>query len=230
MGQPDEPEATEPASETPKPDEETKPELSPPTRRSNVRLMVAIGLAVAVLGGGGATIVALANIERPEDIALQQARTEARAVAERFAALFEQARNDGAFALSKSDVKALLCAQEQDALDQEWQERENKEIARSNTPSSAPRLAMTVKDVRIDGERGVFTLVGAQADRRTDQDFDLVKEEAQWKVCGLTFRTPKTTGRTTSPTTTEPFVPTDTPSETPSGTPTMTPPATWPSL
>jgi len=73
-------------------------------------LLVAIGLAVLVLVGGGVTIIALASQPSPQDIALQKSETEARGVVEKFAVLFAQARNDGAFSLSKSDVKACCAA------------------------------------------------------------------------------------------------------------------------
>jgi hypothetical protein len=176
-----------------------KTEVGPPpsARRGNLRLIIAIGLAVLVLSGGGVAIAIVASQPRPEDIALQQERTKAREVAQKFAVLLEQARNDGAFALAKSDVQTLLCASEQDALEQEWQDRESKEIMRSYVPSPAARLAITVKDVRIEGDHGVVTMTGSQQDSRRDQDYALVKEDSQWKVCGVTFRAPRSS--TTSP-------------------------------
>lgn len=162
-------------------------------------MIIAIGLAVLVVVGGGVAIAIVASRPRPEDVALQQEKTKAREVAQRFAVLLEQARNDGAFALSKVDVKAVLCATEQDALDAEWQNRENKEIMRSYIPSPAARLAITVKDVQIEGDHGVVTMTGAQDRSSLDQDYALVKEESQWKVCGVTFR-PPTRSSSTSPT------------------------------
>ncbi|MBP2325656.1 hypothetical protein JOF56_006041 [Kibdelosporangium banguiense] len=201
MAEPEKPEAAEPAPEAP------KTEVSPPvTRRGNIRMIIAIGLAMLVLAGGGVAIAIVASQPRPEDIALQQEKTKAREVAQKFALLLEQARNDGAFALSKTEVQGVLCAPEQDALEQEWQDRENKELMRSYTPSPAARLAITVKDVKIDGDHGVVTMTGAQADSRRDQDYALVKEESNWKVCGVTFR-PPTRSSTTSPTSTTESVP-----------------------
>jgi hypothetical protein len=208
MAEPEKPEAADASSGEP---EATKPDVSPPvTRRSNLRMIIAVGLAVLVVAGGGVAIAIVASQPRPEDIALQQERTKAREVAQKFALLLEQARNDGAFALSKVDVQAVLCTAEQDALNAEWQERENKEIMRSYIPSPAARLAITVKDVKIDGDKGVVTMTGAQQDSRRDQDYALVKEESQWKVCGVTFR-PPTRSSTTSPTsrTTESSVPSE---------------------
>jgi hypothetical protein len=196
MAEPEKPEAADASSGD---SEATKPDVSPPvTRRSNIRMIIAIGLAVLVVAGGGVAIAVVASRPRPEDVALQQEKTKAREVAQKFALLLEQARNDGAFSLSKVDVKAVLCATEQDALDAEWQDRENKEIMRSYIPSPAARLAITVKDIQIDGDRGVVTMTGAQEDSRRDQDYALVKEESQWKVCGVTFR-PPTRSSTTSP-------------------------------
>jgi hypothetical protein len=186
MVPPEQPEAVDPQEpETP------KPEVSPPGKRGNRKLIIAVVVAVLVLIGGGVTIVAMASNNSPEEVALRQNTAEARAVVDKFAVLFGQARNDGAFAVSKSDVQALLCAREQDALDQEWQDRENKEINQSNSPTPSARLEMTVRDVRIEGDKGVATLTGAIADRRTDQDFELLKENGQWKVCGVAFRIPK---------------------------------------
>jgi hypothetical protein len=195
---PQEPSPQESAEPTPA---EAKPAAGPPAPRSNVRLLIAIGLALLVLVGGGVTIIALASNKRPEDTALQQERAAARIVVERFAVLFEQARNDGAFAVSQEDVKSLLCAKEQEGLDQEWQERIAKEINRSSVPTPSSRLTMTIKDIRIEGDAGVAKLVGTQDSRGTDQDFGLVKENAQWKVCGVVFRTPKSSSSsaTTAP-------------------------------
>jgi hypothetical protein len=186
MVPPEQPEAVDPQEpETP------KPEVSPPGKRGNRKLIIAVVIAVVVLIGGGVTIVAMASNDSPEEVALRQNTAEARVVVDKFAVLFGQARNDGAFAVSKADVQALLCAREQDALDQEWQDRENKEINRSNSPTPSARLEMTVRDVRVEGDKGVATLTGAIADRKTDQDFELLKENGQWKVCGVAFRIPK---------------------------------------
>jgi hypothetical protein len=218
MVPPEQPEATDPQEPT-----ESVPAVSPPTKRANRALMIAIGLAVLVLVGGGITIVALASHDSPEEVALRQNVAEARGVAEKFAVLFAQARNDGAFALSKSDVKAVLCAREQDALDQEWQDRENKEISRPNSSAPAARLEMTVRDVRIQGDNGVATLTGAIADRKTDQDFQLLKENGHWKICDVVFRIPKASSSSSSsatdnPTTTTTSSSTDTFPTSPSDT------------
>jgi len=183
-GPPDEPRA-EP------PDDAHEPPAGPPAKPTNRKLVIAIVAAVVVLVGGGVTIAAIASNDSPEEVALRKDTADARAVVEKFAVLFGQARNDGAFAVSKDEVKALLCAQEQNSLDQEWQDRENKEINRSYAPTPSARLTMTVRDVRIHGDNGVATLTGAIADRKTDQDFELLKQDGQWKVCGVAFRIPK---------------------------------------
>ncbi|MEV4319855.1 nuclear transport factor 2 family protein [Actinocrispum sp. NPDC049592] len=209
---------------------EALPAVSPPTRKSSTRLLIAIGLAVLVLVGGGITIIALATQNRPEDLALQKSKAEARGVVEKFAVLFAQARNDGAFSLSKSDVKALLCSREQDALDQEWTERETKEINRSSAPPTpAARLELTIKDINIQGDVGVATLTGTIADRKTDQDFGLVKEQGLWKVCDVVFRIPRSSSSSnpTTPSdvgtnTTEPEFPTSPVGENPGTTITTT--------
>ncbi|CAM4248752.1 hypothetical protein KIPE111705_46160 [Kibdelosporangium persicum] len=188
--------------EKPEADKPTQRDLSPPaSRASRVRLTIAIGLAVLVLAGGGVALAIIASRPDPADIALQQEKAAAREVVQKFAALLEQGRNDGAFALSKSDVKSLVCKEEQDALEQEWQDRETKEIMRSYAPTPTARLAISVKDVRIEGDKGRATLVGGTDNVRADQDYALVKEETGWKVCGVTFRArPSTTTRPTAPT------------------------------
>jgi hypothetical protein len=173
------------------PDDAHGPPAGPPAKPTNRKLVIAIVAAVVVLVGGGVTIAAIASNDSPEEVALRKDTADARAVVEKFAVLFGQARNDGAFAVSKDEVKALLCAQEQNSLDLEWQDRENKEINRSYAPTPSARLTMTVRDVRIHGDSGVATLTGAIADRRTDQDFELLKQDGQWKVCGVAFRIPK---------------------------------------
>jgi hypothetical protein len=222
MAEPEKPEADKPTEQ-----------LSPPvSRASRIRLVIAIGLAVLVLAGGGVALAIIASRPNPADIALQQEKAAARDVVQRFATLLEQGRNDGAFALSKSDVKALVCKDEQDALEQEWQDRETKEIMRSYAPTPTARLAISVKDIRIEGDKGRATLAGGTDNVRADQDYALVKEETGWKVCGVTFRArPSSTSSrptgTTSPAGTEPGEPsgppggssTSTPSTTESGPP-----------
>ncbi|ALG08951.1 hypothetical protein [Kibdelosporangium phytohabitans] len=195
MAEPDKPQADEP-----EPEQRADTELSPPAAKaSKVRLIVAIGLAVLVLAGGGVALAIVASQPRPEDIALQQEKTAAREVAQKFATLLEQGRNDGAFALSKADVKGLVCQPEQEALEQEWQDRESKEILRSYAPTPSSRMSITVKDVRIEGDKGRATLSGGAGNVRADQDYALVKEDNAWKVCGVTFR-PRSSSSNTRPT------------------------------
>ncbi|TCO53527.1 hypothetical protein [Actinocrispum wychmicini] len=207
-------------SEPPEPSDQQEPptpDVGPPARRGNRKLTIAIAAAVVVVVGGGVTLIAVASNGSPQEVALRKDTADARAVSEKFAVLFGQARNDGVFALSESDVKALLCTREQDALDQEWQDRQNKEINRPVTPVPNARLQMTVRDVRIHGDNGVATLTGAIADRRTDQDFQLLKEDGQWKVCDVVFRIPKASGTNTlSPSTSDGSTP---PSSSSEGTP-----------
>lgn len=209
-------------------DEPEKPaatELSPPVSKAGrIRLVIAIGLAVLVVAGGGVALAIVASRPRPEDIALQQEKTAAREVAQKFAVLLEQGRNDGAFALSKSDVKAVVCETEQEALEQEWQIRESKEILRSYAPTPTSRLSVAVKDIRIEGDKGRVTLSGGVGDARADQDYALVKESSGWKVCGVTFR-PRSSS-TSSPSHTQP--PSSEPSGFPGDDPSATAPATTP--
>nr|WP_042191976.1 hypothetical protein [Kibdelosporangium sp. MJ126-NF4]CTQ97632.1 hypothetical protein [Kibdelosporangium sp. MJ126-NF4] len=201
MAEPEKPEAEKPADD--EPTKEPGTQQGPPTSKaSKVRLIIAIGLAVLVLAGGGVALAIVASRPRPEDIALQQEKTAAREVVQRFASLLEQGRNDGAFALSKSDVKALVCESEQDALEQEWQDRESKEIMRSYAPTPSSRMSITVKDVRIEGDKGRATLSGGAGNARAEQDYALVKENAVWKVCGVTFR-PRPSSTSARPTETQ---------------------------
>ncbi|ONI84253.1 hypothetical protein ALI144C_16465 [Actinosynnema sp. ALI-1.44] len=211
MAEPEKPEADKPADT----------ELSPPaSKASKVRLIIAIGLAVLVLAGGGVALAIVASRPRPEDVALQQEKTAAREVAQKFATLLEQGRNDGAFALSKSEVKELVCQTEQDALEQEWQVRESKEIMRSYAPTPSSRMSITVKDVRIEGDKGRATLSGGTGNVRADQDYALVKESGGWKVCGVTFRA-RTSSTSSRPTQTRPST-----TETPGSDSPTTPPTT----
>lgn len=190
----------------PETNDQPKPPEVPP-RRGNRKLTIAIVAAVVVVVGGGITLIAVASNDSPEEVALRRDTADARAVAEKFAVLFGQARNDGVFAVSESDVKALLCSREQDALDQEWQDRQNKEINRSTPPTPTARLQMTVRDVRIHGDSGVATLTGAIADRHTDQDFQLLKEDGKWKICDVVFRIPKASSSTLPSTPADPSTP-----------------------
>ncbi|RSM78539.1 hypothetical protein DMH04_33290 [Kibdelosporangium aridum] len=190
MAEPEKPEADKPA------EPETVQTSPPASKASRVRLIIAIGLAVLVLAGGGVALAIVASRPNPEDIALQQEKAAARDVVQRFAALLEKGRNDGAFTLSKSEVQALICKEEQEALDQEWQDRESKELLRSYAPTPSSRLSITVKDVEIEGDKGRATLVGGSENVRADQDYALVKEETGWKVCGVTFRPKPSTTRT----------------------------------
>ncbi|SMC61011.1 Rv0361 family membrane protein [Kibdelosporangium aridum] len=201
MAEPEKPEADKPA-------EPETVQISPPaSKASRIRLIIAIGLAVVVLAGGGVALAIVASRPNPEDIALQQEKAAARDVVQRFATLLEKGRNDGAFTLSKSEVQALICEQEQEALDQEWQDRESKELMRSYAPTPSSRLSITVKDVQIEGDKGRATLVGGTENVRADQDYALVKEETGWKVCGVTFRPRPSTTRPTE--TTPPAAPSE---------------------
>jgi hypothetical protein len=186
-----------------KPEDSAEPaETGPPARQSNIRLIVAITVALLVLTGGVVTVLAVGSRDEPAKQVDQSAVTEARPIAERFVVLYQQARNDGAFGVSREDVRAVVCAREYDALEQDWQVKEQKDLTRPPAPSSAPRLTVTIKDIRVEGERGLLRLSGAQDNHAVDQDFELVKETEGWRVCGLFrgVRPPTQPGRTTSST------------------------------
>jgi hypothetical protein len=183
-------------------------ERPPPRRRDTRRLAVSVLAAVLLVAGGGVGIYQLAQASfKP----LDQSTIDSRRVAERFAHLFESARNEGEQGVTTPEIRAVLCAAEHDDLVTELAAQRRKEKTKTTTPSAGRGLRIQVKDVSVAGESGTVTITGEQGGRQVDQKFDLIKESGRWKVCGV-YRGKPVAGRPT-PGSTTPSQPTTTPSQ-----------------
>lgn len=183
-------------------------ERPPPRRRDTRRLVVTVSAAVVLLAGGGVGIYQLAQASfKP----LDQSIIDSRRVAERFAHLFESARNEGEQSVTTPEIRAVLCAAEHDDLVNELAAQRRKERAGTTTPSAGRGLRIQVKEVAVTGESGTVTITGEHGGRQVDQKFDLVKESGQWKVCGVYRSKPMSSRPTPDHTTTS--RPTITPSQ-----------------
>lgn len=144
------------------------------TQRRNgvILVVVATVVVVAVVLGG---ILLLTGGSGDDD--------EAATVAREFADLYQRGLNSSGRDIDAADFEPLVCADVLQQLRDAFSEKEEP------VPGT-PQFTLTVKDVRTNGDRGTFTMgtkvtAPGTPEQHEDEPFQLVKQDGDWRVCGL---------------------------------------------
>lgn len=141
-------------------------------RRNGVIMVVAAAVLVVAAAVGGLLLLTGGSAE-----------DEASRVAREFAALYQRGLNSSGRDVDPAQFEPLVC---QDVLPQLREAFSAKE----NPVPGTPQFALAVKDVKTDGDKGTFVLATkvtapGTPDESDDATFDLVKQDGDWRVCGL---------------------------------------------
>ena len=140
-------------------------------RRNGLILVVGAVVLVLVVVGVG---VFLLTRNGPTDDA-----TEA---AQEFTSLYERGLNSAGRDIDPADFEPVVCAEVLPALREAFS-------AKEDPVEGTPQFALSVKDVRTEGDKGNFTVVSeitvpGNDKETTEEQFGLVRQNGGWRVCG----------------------------------------------
>ncbi|MCE7003404.1 hypothetical protein LWC34_11270 [Kibdelosporangium philippinense] len=144
------------------------------TKRRNGVILVA-GATVLVAGVTVGGILLLTGGSGSDD--------EPTTVAREFAALYQRGLNSSGRDVEADEFEPLVCTENMQNLRDAFSEKQNP-------VPGMPQFTLTVKDVKTDGDRGTFTM-GTHVtspgvpDENADEQFTLVVQDGDWRVCGL---------------------------------------------
>jgi hypothetical protein len=141
-------------------------------RRNGVILVVIATVVVVAVALGGILLLTGGSGD-----------DEATTVAKEFTELYQRGLNSSGRDIDAADFEPLVCKDVLQQLRDAFSEKEDP------VPGT-PQFTLTVKDVRTDGDKGTFTMgtkvtMPGTPDQNEDEPFELVKEDGDWRVCGL---------------------------------------------
>ena len=142
-------------------------------RRRNGRILVIVAAAlVIVVGGIGVFLLTRSGGSADPNVAAQS-----------FVDAYQRGLNSSGRDVEAKDFEPFVCAADRPGIAEAFS-------AKENPVKGAPQFKLSVKDLKTDGDKGSFT-VGSQittpgADNTSaDENFTLVKEDGDWRVCGI---------------------------------------------
>ncbi|RSM78540.1 hypothetical protein DMH04_33295 [Kibdelosporangium aridum] len=141
-------------------------------RRNGVILVVAATVLVAGIVVGGILLLTGGSSD-----------DEPTTVAREFAEIYQRGLNTSGRDVNVDDFEPLVCKEYMQQLRDAF-------AAKENPVPGAPQFTLTVKDVTTEGDKGKFTMgtrvtAPGTPEQNEDEPFDLVKEDGDWRVCGL---------------------------------------------
>jgi hypothetical protein len=175
--------------------------VGPPPQKPRTGLIATlIIVGILALGGGGVGIYFLTKGDGDGGPGAVNTG-DPRAVAESFADFMERGANSNGMDVTVTELKPLLCGEEYTTAEKEItrdQQRQQSSTRKPTKRSGDDRYDVTVDDLKVDGDRGTFNLTARQAgDDPDSQEFDLLRQDGAWKVCGL-FKERDSPGRPSS--------------------------------
>jgi hypothetical protein len=142
------------------------------TRRRNGRILMIVA-AVLVLAIGGLGVYLLVSDDGTDD-----PNTAART----FVDVYQRGLNSSGRDVDIADFEPVVCAADMQQLREAFADKEN-------LVEGAPQFRLSVKDLKTDGDNGSFTVATeitspGDEEQTADENFTLVKEDGDWRVCG----------------------------------------------
>jgi hypothetical protein len=190
--------------------------VGPPPRKSRSGPIVTlIIVGILVLGGGGVGLYFLTRDDNGPGGDGPPPGGDPQAVAERAIDIIERTINSDLEDFDAEGLKPLMCAEDFERAAAERENTLDKRQSSGRRPSRLPageQVELTVSDVRVDGDRGTFTVTEKQGDDRPrDRELDLVRTNGAWQVCGFSDSAPAPGPRPTAASTTGKLPPFPTP-------------------
>jgi hypothetical protein len=143
------------------------------TKRHNGMILVIVAAAL-VLVVGGVGVFLLTRDGGTDD---------PNAAARQFVDAYQRGLNSSGRDANVADFEPVVCAANMPQLREVFS-------AKESPTEGAPQFRLSIKDVKTDGDKGSFTVdseisVPGTDKQSAEEDFTLVKENGDWKVCGL---------------------------------------------
>lgn len=141
-------------------------------RRNGLILMIVAGVLVLAVAGAGVFLLTGGSSDDPGEVAAE------------FVDLYQRGLNSSGRDVDASEFEPVVCAQNMPGIRQVF-------AATGKPEDGMPKFALSIKDVKTDGDKGSFTVVseitvpGTEKKESADETFGLVKQDGSWRVCGL---------------------------------------------
>lgn len=143
-------------------------------RRRNGRILVIVAAAlVIVVGGVGVFLLTRGG----------GGSADPNVAARSFVDAYQRGLNSSGRDVEAKDFEPFVCAADRPGIQEAFS-------AKENPAEGAPQFKLSVKDLKTDGDQGSFTVAsqittpGADS-ASADENFTLVKEDGDWRVCGI---------------------------------------------
>lgn len=143
------------------------------SRRRNGRVLVIAAIAL-VLVAGGVGVFLLTRGGGTDD---------PRSAAQKFVEAYQRGLNTSGRDVNIDDFEPVVCKADMTGLREAFS-------AKEEPVDGAPQFTLTIKELKTEADKGSFTInsevsvPGADNDV-SDEVFGLVKEDGDWRVCGL---------------------------------------------
>lgn len=173
--------------------------VGPPPQKPKSGLIAAlIIVGILVLGGGGVGIYFLTKSDDnasntnpgPGGGGAPVDKDDPKAVAERFASVYEEAVNSDLDGFDVKSLQPILCGSDYDDVKKETERTRKARETSGRKPSRRPASAQVdigIKDFTMDGDKGSFNLTWTETggEKRNDRKLLVQKDSGHWVVCGL---------------------------------------------
>jgi hypothetical protein len=139
-------------------------------RRNGLILLIVAGVLVLAVAGAGVFLLT-GGSDEPDDVAKE------------FVELYQRGLNSSGRDVDAGEFEPVVCAENMAGIREVF-------AATEKPVDGMPEFALSVKDVKTEGDKGSFTVLseitvpGAEK-QSADETFGLVKQNGSWRVCGL---------------------------------------------
>jgi hypothetical protein len=145
------------------------------SRRRNGRILVIAAIALVVVAAGvGIFLLTRGKAGGTDD---------PRAAAQKFVEIYQRGLNTSGRDVDVADFEPVVCKADMTGLREAFS-------AKEDPVDGNPRFTLSIKDLKTEADKGSFTInsevsVPGAANDVSDEEFGLVKEDGDWRVCGL---------------------------------------------
>jgi hypothetical protein len=144
------------------------------TRRRNGRILVIVAIVlVLIVGGVGVFLLTRGN----------GGTDDPNAAVQKFVEVYQRGLNTSGRDVNVADFEPVVCNADMAGLREAFS-------AKEDPVQGTPQFKLSIKDLKTENDKGSFTIssevtVPGAANESTDEQFGLVKENGNWRVCGL---------------------------------------------